>query len=250
MRWREKMERKCACLAQEVQEGKGWEAAAHEATLLQTYLFRIQPGRDFIEVEDWLQDGATRKISVDPSQSPEKLLESRFRRARKLKRKLEVGERLLEKTRVEMLSPPPLPTLTKKKNTPPPAKLPYREYTTQSGLKIYVGKKAKDNDRLTFQMARGSDYWFHAANTPGSHVVLSVSKHTPPDEGAIQDALQLALYYSKARGSPDEVIMTQCKNLAKPKRGKAGAVHVSRHKTISVRPSPERLGRLFFKSAL
>ncbi len=37
---------------------------------------------------------------------------------------------------------------------------------------MYVGKNNLQNDELTFQFAKGNDWWFHAKGAPGSHVIV------------------------------------------------------------------------------
>ena len=105
-----------------------------------------------------------------------------------------------------------------------------------------MGKSAKDNDQLTFRYANGSDYWLHARNVPGSHVILRVVKGKEPDAESIKDAMQLALAYSR---SPEEgeICLTQCKYVARQGR-EAGKVHVSKHKVAYAKKDPQRLKRL------
>ena len=40
---------------------------------------------------------------------------------------------------------------------------------------LYIGKKNKQNDYVTFTLARGKDLWFHTKNIPGSHVILKTT---------------------------------------------------------------------------
>ncbi|MBA3805691.1 MAG: NFACT family protein, partial [Acidobacteria bacterium] len=47
-----------------------------------------------------------------------------------------------------------------------------RRYRSSDGYEILVGRAARDNDHLTFRIARPFDLWLHAANYPGSHVVV------------------------------------------------------------------------------
>lgn len=241
-KWKEGIEKKCAYFEKEIEEGKKWQEKMHEAELLQAYFFRLKKGMTSIEIEDWEEEGFKRTLSLDPDLEPAKIVQQAFTSARKLKRKLEIAQPLLEKMRQQL---PPLfsfPAMKESRKTVPAS--PFREFTTESKLKILVGKKDKDNDALTFKIAQGSDLWFHSADTPGSHVVLKVHKKEPPDTQAIQDALQLALYYSKARGEVADVIMAACKHLSKPKGAKPGLVNVSHHKKHTVRPNPLRLSRL------
>ena len=40
---------------------------------------------------------------------------------------------------------------------------------------LYIGKNNKQNDYVTFTLARGKDLWFHTKNIPGSHVILKTT---------------------------------------------------------------------------
>jgi predicted ribosome quality control (RQC) complex YloA/Tae2 family protein len=52
------------------------------------------------------------------------------------------------------------------------AKSKSRNFVSSEGFEILVGKGAKDNDHLTFRVAKSNDLWLHAADYPGSHVVV------------------------------------------------------------------------------
>lgn len=45
-------------------------------------------------------------------------------------------------------------------------------YISSDGFDIYVGKNNFQNDELTFKMATGNDWWFHAKKMAGSHVIV------------------------------------------------------------------------------
>jgi hypothetical protein len=64
------------------------------------------------------------------------------------------------------------------------------------GFVVYVGKDAKSNDHLTFNVADKEDIWFHVKGVPGSHVVIRVRENLPT-ETVIKSAAQLAKKNSK-----------------------------------------------------
>ena len=64
------------------------------------------------------------------------------------------------------------------------------------GFVVYVGKDAKSNDHLTFNVADKEDIWMHVKGTPGSHVVIRVRENLPT-ETIIKAAAQLAKKNSK-----------------------------------------------------
>ena len=101
--------------------------------------------------------------------------------------------------------------------------VPYHFLSTD-GFHIYVGKNNLQNDELTFQFANGNDWWFHAKNIPGSHVILKSEGKEVPDR-AFEEAAKLAAYYSKARGNDKvEVDYIEKKHVKKPSGAKPGFV--------------------------
>jgi predicted ribosome quality control (RQC) complex YloA/Tae2 family protein len=65
------------------------------------------------------------------------------------------------------------------------------------GFVVYVGKDAKSNDHLTFNIADKEDIWMHVKGVPGSHVVIRVKENLPIDS-VIKKAAELAKKNSKA----------------------------------------------------
>ncbi len=97
-------------------------------------------------------------------------------------------------------------------------------YISSDGYDIYVGKNNFQNDELTFKIATGNDWWFHAKKIAGSHVVVRSKDGTLPDR-TFEEAGSLAAYYSKARSAPKvEVDYIQKKHVKKPAGAKPGFV--------------------------
>jgi predicted ribosome quality control (RQC) complex YloA/Tae2 family protein len=114
----------------------------------------------------------------------------------------------------------------------------YRVLRSSLGEKILVGKSAKGNDVLTFKVARSYDFWFHAQQAPGSHVVLVVvDKNQAPSRRSVSEAAQAAAYYSDLRKSKNVPVMyTEKRHVRKAKDGAPGKVVVQQFKSIFVRP--------------
>ncbi len=130
------------------------------------------------------------------------------------------------------------------KQKPQPA-VPYREFSSQEGYSILVGKTAKDNDAVTFKVSKPDDLWLHARGTPGSHVVIKLEKKQQVPPETLKDAATLALFYSDLRKSgKGEVIYTLRKNVRKPKGAKPGSVTVTQEKNLWVFVDQARLDRL------
>lgn len=92
---------------------------------------------------------------------------------------------------------------------------PYH-YISTDGYDIYVGKNNYQNEELTFKVATGNDWWFHAKGIPGSHVILKSNNEDDLPDRVYEEAAALAAFYSKAKDSEKvEVDYIQKKNIKK-----------------------------------
>lgn len=97
-------------------------------------------------------------------------------------------------------------------------------YISSDGFHIYVGKNNFQNDELTFKVANGGDWWFHAKGIPGSHVILKTEGKDVPDR-AFEEAARLAAHYSKHSGTGKvEIDYLRRKDVKKPNGSKPGFV--------------------------
>ncbi len=112
-----------------------------------------------------------------------------------------------------------------------------RSFVSSDGFEILVGKKAKDNDFLTFRIAKSLDLWMHAADYPGSHVVVRNPNRKDIPQRTLLEAAQLAAFYSQGKSQPKAAVhYTQKKFVNKPKGSAAGLVSLASFKTILVVP--------------
>ncbi|MDR3348612.1 MAG: NFACT family protein [Acidaminococcales bacterium] len=103
-----------------------------------------------------------------------------------------------------------------------------------SGAFVFVGKNNRQNDLLTFKIARAGDIWLHAKNIPGSHVILqNGGKAAGGDDLAA--AAHLAAWFSKARGSSGvPVDYAARRHVRKPAGAQPGFVLYENQKTLQV----------------
>lgn len=112
-----------------------------------------------------------------------------------------------------------------------------RRYRSSDGYEILVGRAARDNDNLTFRVARPHDLWLHAADYPGSHVIVRNPSRKEIPQRAIIEAAQLAAYFSQAkRDGKVDVHYTERKFLTKPKGAAPGLVRMSSFRNLTVEP--------------
>ena len=112
-----------------------------------------------------------------------------------------------------------------------------RSYESSDGFEILVGKAAKDNDFLTFRVAKSADLWMHAADYPGSHVIVKNPNRQEIPQKTLLEAAQIAAFFSHAREQPKVAVhYTQKKFVNKPKGASAGLVSLASFKTILVTP--------------
>ena len=116
------------------------------------------------------------------------------------------------------------------------SKLPPMRFESTDGYPIYVGRNNRQNDELTFKLARKDDLWLHAQKVHGSHVIISCGGTTPPDD-TITQAAQLAAYYAEGTGGQNlPVDVTPVKQVKKTPGGKPGMVIYHTYRTVIVNP--------------
>lgn len=98
-------------------------------------------------------------------------------------------------------------------------------FVSSDGFHMYVGKNNYQNDELSFKFANGGDWWFHAKNMAGSHVIVRKEQAETLPDATFEEAGRLAAYYSKGRQAPKvEIDYVQRKELRKPPKAKPGFV--------------------------
>ena len=97
-------------------------------------------------------------------------------------------------------------------------------FRSSDGFDIYVGKNNYQNEEVSFRIASGGDWWFHAKKMPGSHVIVKSEGAELPDR-TFEEAARLAAYYSKGKLAPKvEIDYTLKRNLRKPAKARPGFV--------------------------
>ncbi|HEX8499676.1 MAG TPA: NFACT family protein [Pyrinomonadaceae bacterium] len=120
-----------------------------------------------------------------------------------------------------------------------------RRYRSSDGYEIVVGRGARENDEVTFRVARSYDTWMHAADYPGSHVVVRArGRDEPVPHRTLVEAARLAAHFSQARKDAKVAVnYTQRKFVSKPRGAAPGLVYLSSFRTLLVEPA-EKIERI------
>lgn len=235
--------------------------------LLMANLYNFEKGQKEITVVNYYDENEGKvKIPLSERKTPIENAQSYYTRYNKAKTALIMVQQQIDKTledlgyfemlaqQVQQASPHDIeeireelaeqgflkmrPSKRRKKQTKPTPE----EFISSSGIRISVGKNNKQNDYLTFKIARKSEIWMHTKDIPGSHVVIHDSQ---PDEQTLREAATLSAYFSKARNSSSvPVDYTEVRQVKKPSGAKPGFVIYFEQKTIYVTPDEELVIKL------
>ena len=230
--------------------------------LLNTYGYGIQEGEKSFRCLNYY-DNTEITIPLDPTLSAQENAVRYFDKYNKQKRTFEATSRQLEQTEAEIEHLESISTfldIARKEEDLAQIKDELTEYgyikrhfsggkkqkkavsrpfhyLSSDGFHIYVGKNNYQNEELTFKLASGNDWWFHAKGIPGSHVIVKTEGKELPDR-VFEEAGALAAYYSRGRGQDKvEIDYIQKKNLKKVPGAAPGFVVY--HTNYSLVAAPE-----------
>ncbi len=118
------------------------------------------------------------------------------------------------------------------------------EFITTNGYRVLCGKNNYQNEYITHKIAERHDYWFHAKNMAGSHVLMITNGEEPPAQD-FTDACEIAAYYSKAKGTAAvEVDYLFARGVKKVSGAKPGFVIYHNNWSAIVIPNEEKILRM------
>lgn len=268
-----KLLRRMAALRQDLEQAGRYEPYARYGELLKANLGLLKKGQNTIAVVDYYDERLPElTIPLDPTKGPQANMDAYFAKYRKfVSARREISPRLasieteVQQTQAELdrikqgtWQAPSTegrpagresPALRRKRVSSGESRGPFRRFVSSDGHPILVGRNARENDDLTFGLAKSEDLWLHARGTPGSHVVVRLDKGTEPPPETIRDAATLALLYSDLKKSgKGDVIYTRRKWVKKAKGQAAGAVTVTQEKSLYVTLDKPRLEALKSRS--
>lgn len=248
---------------QTLKESENAENYRRDGELLTTFLTQVPRGAKEVVLPNYYEEDRPIKIALDPALTPNQNAQKYFHRYQKLKNAVKlIGEQIQEAkdeiqylesvlSQLEIAGPMDIEAikeeltaegyLKKKTQKKQKNKKPSQpdQYFSSDGTLILVGKNNLQNDQLTMKTAKKTDYWLHAKNIPGSHVII---KSDQPSDETITEAAELAAYFSKYRYSAQvPVDLVQVKHIRKPNGAKPGYVIYENQKTVIVTPEEEKI---------
>ena len=215
--------------------------------LIKAYGYNVPEGAKQMEALNYYTN-ETVTIPLDPTSTPQENAQRFFAKYNKQKRTFEALTQLIRETKDEISYLESIQTsldiamteddlaaikeelsetgYVRRKTVRKKIKLKNEplHYISSDGFHMYVGKNNLQNDALTFDFAAGCDWWFHAKQAPGSHVIVKTNGEELPDR-TFEEAGKLAAYYSSMRGSEKvEIDYIEKKHIKKPKGAKPGFV--------------------------
>lgn len=251
---------------QTLKDSENAEDYRRDGELLTTFMAQVPRGANEVTLPNYYEEDRPITIKLDPALTPNQNVQKYFHRYQKLKNAVKLIGKQIEEAKneidylesvlsqLEIAGPMDIEVikeeltaegyLKKKSSKKQKRKKPSQpdQYLSTDGTLILVGKNNLQNDQLSLKTAKKTDYWLHAKNIPGSHVII---KSDQPSDETITEAAELAAYFSKYRHSAQvPVDLVQVKHLRKPNGAKPGYVIYENQKTIIVTPEEEKINKM------
>ncbi len=218
-----------------------------KADTLAAHLHQVKRGQRSISLSDLEDPSVVHTFEFASNKPPSSTLERLYHRVGRLDRaadrvlsNLDVNERKLADLRdilIRVRTLPHhewshlLPSLPPETSGAPTLHRPWAEWCGPNGEKVLVGRNESANRKLTFQIAKGRDYWMHVRGQPGAHLLLPMKEGQTPTLEHLLAAAQIALLQGKL--SEAEVQYTRARNV-RSIPGTVASVSVHEEKVLRV----------------
>ena len=227
--------------------------------LILSNIYLIKKGDKVLDTINYY-DNTQVQIKLDELMTPQQNAQKYFKKYAKQKKTVEYTKQLLEENKQQLvylksianslkspLDPNDIEDITielqnaklikkpqtKGKQKPKASKSKPLTYKVD-GWTILVGKNNLQNDKLTFEVAKGNDLWLHVQDLTSSHTI--VLNPTIPNN-VIQTAAEITAFYSEvSTSSKISVFYTPKKNVKKPNKSPLGFVNILAFSTCIVDP--------------
>lgn len=270
---RDRQQRKLNARYEEFKKSEDREGVRKTAELITANLYRLKKGDSILRCQDYYEpDCPEIEIRLDPLKTPQQNAAAMFKDYNKRKAASEhltaliadgeaqldylnsvlelIGaaesEKDLADLRRELVDTGYIKASAGKKREKVKAQAPLR-FVSSDGMEILVGRSNLQNDELTTELGRRTDYWLHTQKIHGSHVLIRCEGEQPSDK-SIEEAAAIAAYYSQGRGGGKiPVDYTMLRFVRKPSGSLPGKVIYTDYKTVMVESDEELVNKLRVK---
>ena len=201
----EKLEKKIGIHSQTLFDASDKEKYRLYGELITANMYRLKGGEKELEAENYYEGNQKIVIPLNENSSPAQNSQRYYKRYQKMKTAEEMAAKQLEKAKKELFylesvqnsfawitTQDEIDEIAeelaqagylkaksgKKKKL---AKTAYQEFVSSDGFPILVGKNNRQNDELSFKIARPRDLWLHVKTYPGSHTLVVTNGLAVPD---------------------------------------------------------------------
>ena len=215
--------------------------------LLQAFGYGIDESQKSITVKNYYDNNNELTIPLKEGLSPQENANEYFKRYNKLKRTKENVTTLIEETKNEIAQLESIINsleiseseddlsqiraemserrlINKHISKNDKIKSKPLHFVSSDGFDIFVGKNNYQNEEVTFKIADSDDWWFHAKNIAGSHVIVKSGKQELPDR-TFEEAGALAAHFSSGKNNEKvEIDYVKRREIRKPPKTNPGFV--------------------------
>ncbi|HSB34874.1 MAG TPA: NFACT family protein [Nitrospirota bacterium] len=258
-----RVERRRAAIEEDLRAAQRAETYRQKGDLILANLGKLKTGMVSAKLSGY--DGVQTVIELDARLTPKENAESHFRKYKKAKAGLPLIEERMRRTdeeitdirtriaELEQAGDDDL-LLLRQSGTrgAPTAETGHKEFLRKPpgvsgirkvlyrGWEILVGVNAAANDELSVKLARPDDLWLHAEGLPGSHILVRNPRKGEIPSEILLKAAGIAAMHSKGKTAAKvAVAYTYARFVRKPKGAKPGLVHLTRRRTVMVKPDDD-----------
>lgn len=259
-------EKKIALQTEALLDAKENEQNKIYGELILSNIYLIKKGDKFLETVNYY-DNSQVKIPLDELINPQQNAQKYFKKYAKQKKTVEYTKQLLDENKQQLVylksiaqslkSPLDLHDIeditaelqsaklikkpqVKGKQKPKQSHSKPLSYNVD-GWTVLVGKNNAQNDKVTFEVAKGNDMWLHAQDLTSSHTVILNPENKQIPDNVLQTAAEITAHFSEASSSSKvSVFFTPKKNVKKPNKSPLGFVNLLAYKTCIVDPNEHK----------
>ena len=251
-----KIRRNLAKLEQDEQRLEGMESLQEDAELIRNHMYKFDPREKTSNLEIIDHNGVSRCLELNPGLTIHQNMEQLFQKAQKGRRGMQAVRERKNTLHQELNADQNhvgsdgkgLQFRDNKRKDPVSNThrrfkgLQVHYFKSSDGFTILRGKNKKSNHKLLSQAAKPFDFWFHAQDGPGAHVILrrDFSAQQVPRSSILEAASLAALSSYQSMDDKARIMLALVKDIRPLKGAELGQVRVDAvQESLRVAPDSE-----------